>query len=146
MDKYELGLAGQRVYETIWNEYCDWYIEIVKSRLYGDDEADKKVAVSVLVAGLKDLIKLLHPFMPFITEEIWSYLPKTEGFLMLADWPVYRDDMDFPEETATLEMAMAAIKAIRTIRLEADAPTSKKLSAIILAEAESEPALRAGAR
>ena len=146
MDKYELGLAGQRVYETIWNEYCDWYIEIVKSRLYGDDEADKKVAVSVLVAGLKDLTKLLHPFMPFITEEIWSYLPKTEGFLMQAAWPVYRDDMDFPQETATLEMAMAAIKAIRTIRLEADAAPSKKLSAIILAEQDSEPALRAGAR
>ena len=146
MDKYELGLAGQRVYETIWNEYCDWYIEIVKSRLYGDDEADKKVAVSVLVAGLKDLTKLLHPFMPFITEEIWSYLPKTEGFLMQAVWPFYRDDMDFPQETATLEMAMAAIKAIRTIRLEADAAPSKKLSAIILAEQDSEPALRAGAR
>jgi len=146
MDKYELGLAGQRVYETIWNEYCDWYIEIVKSRLYGDDEDDKKVAVSVLVAGLKDLIKMLHPFMPFITEEIWSNLPETEGFLMKADWPVYSDAMDFPAETATLEMAMAAIKAIRTIRLEADAAPSKKLSAIIMAEAESEPALRAGVR
>jgi len=146
MDKYELGLAGQRVYETIWNEYCDWYIEIVKSRLYGDDEEDKKVAVSVLVAGLKDLIKMLHPFMPFITEEIWGFLPKTEGFLMKADWPVYQAGKDFPEETATLEMAMAAIKAIRTIRLEADAPPSKKLSAIIWAEKDSEAALRAGAR
>jgi valyl-tRNA synthetase len=146
MDKYELGLAGQRVYETIWNEYCDWYIEIVKSRLYGDDDSDKKVAVSVLVAGLKDLIKLLHPFMPFITEEIWGYLPKTEGFLMKAEWPVYREDRNFPEETAILEMAMAAIKAIRTIRLEADAAPSKKLTAIILAEPDSEPALRAGAR
>jgi valyl-tRNA synthetase len=146
MDKYELGLAGQRVYETIWNEYCDWYIEIVKSRLYGEDEEDKKVAVSVLVAALKDLIKMLHPFMPFITEEIWSYLPKTEGFLMQANWPVYRSDREFPAETATLEMAMSAIKAIRTIRLEADAAPSKKLSAIIWAEAESEEALRAGAR
>ena len=146
MDKYELGLAGQRVYETIWNEYCDWYIEIVKSRLYGDDAEDKRVAVSVLVAGLKDLIKLLHPFMPFITEEIWSYLPKTEGFLMKADWPVFSDDKDFPAETATIEMAMAAIKAIRTIRLEADAAPSKKLSAILLAEPESEEALMAGVR
>ena len=146
MDKYELGLAGQRVYETIWNEYCDWYIEIVKSRLYGDDVDDKKVAVSVLVSGLKDLIKMLHPFMPFITEEIWSYLPKTEGFLMKADWPIYSEDRDFPEETTTLEMAMAAIKAIRTIRLEADAAPSKKLTALILAEADSKEALRAGAR
>jgi valyl-tRNA synthetase len=146
MDKYELGMAGQRVYETIWNEYCDWYIEIVKSRLYGDDQEDKRVAVSVLVAGLKDLIKMLHPFMPFITEEIWSYLPKTEGFLMKAKWPEYSKDKEYPEETETLEKAMAAIKAIRTIRLEAEAAPSKKLSAIILAEQDSEAALRAGAR
>ncbi len=146
MDKYELGLAGQRIYETIWNEYCDWYIEIVKSRLYGEDEEDKKVAVSVLVAGLKDLIKMLHPFMPFITEEIWSYLPKTDGFLMKAEWPVYREERDFPLETETLEIAMAAIKAIRTIRLEAEAAPSKKLSAIILAETGSEAALHAGTR
>jgi valyl-tRNA synthetase len=146
MDKYELGLAGQRIYETIWNEYCDWYIEIVKSRLYADDGEDKRVAVSVLVAGLKDLIKMLHPFMPFITEEIWSYLPKTEGFLMKADWPLYHEELDFPEETATLEMAMSAIKAIRTIRLEADAAPSKKLTAIILAEEGSRAALQAGAR
>jgi valyl-tRNA synthetase len=146
MDKYELGLAGQKVYETIWNEYCDWYIEIVKSRLYADDEEDKRVAVSVLVAGLKDLIKMLHPFMPFITEEIWSYLPKTEGFLMKADWPVYRENMEFPAETELLETAMAAIKAIRTIRLEADAAPSKKLSAVILAEASARENLKAGAR
>ena len=134
MDKYELGLAGQRVYETIWNEYCDWYIEIVKGRLYGTDQVDKKVALSVLVASLKDLLKMLHPFMPFITEEIWGSLPKAEGFLMQASWPVYTEDMDFPKETAIIETAMAAIKAIRTIRIEADAAPSKSLSLIVLAD------------
>ena len=76
MEKFDLALAGQRAYDLIWNEFCDWYIEIVKGRLYGDDEADKKVARAVLVKVLKDMLRLLHPFMPFITEEIWAYLPK----------------------------------------------------------------------
>ncbi len=146
MDKYELGMAGQRVYETIWNEYCDWYIELVKGRLYGTDAEDKRVAVSVLVAALKDLIKMLHPFMPFITEEIWSYLPKTKGFLMESQWPIYQDDKNFPEETEVIELAMAAIKAIRTIRVEADAAPSKKLSIIVFTKVDVRPAFVAGTR
>ena len=76
MDRFDLALAGQKVYDVIWNEYCDWYIEIVKGRLYGDDEADKKVARFVLIRALKDMLSLLHPFMPFITEANLSYLPK----------------------------------------------------------------------
>ena len=79
LDKFELGLAAQRVYDLIWNEYCDWYIELIKSRLYGTDEEDKKTARFVLQKVLKDLLKLLHPFMPFITEEIYGYLPKGSG-------------------------------------------------------------------
>lgn len=79
MEKFELSLAAQKVYDLIWNNYCDWYIEFVKSRLYGDDEEDKMVARAVLVKVLKDLLKLLHPVMPFITEEIWSCLPGTSG-------------------------------------------------------------------
>ena len=79
MEKFELSLAAQKVYDLIWNNYCDWYIEFVKSRLYGDDEEDKMVARAVLVKVLKDLLKLLHPVMPFITEEIWSCLPVLPG-------------------------------------------------------------------
>ena len=142
MDRFDLALAGQKVYDVIWNEYCDWYIEIVKGRLYGDDEADKKVARFVLVRALKDMLSLLHPFMPFITEEIWSYLPKgeikadnPENFLIKSDWPVYDEALTFEAETARLELAMEAIRAIRNIRAEADAAPSKKLRAVIYADA-----------
>ena len=142
MDRFDLALAGQKVYDVIWNEYCDWYIEIVKGRLYGDDEADKKVARFVLVRALKDILSLLHPFMPFITEEIWSYLPQgeikadnPENFLIKSDWPVYDEALTFEAETARLELAMEAIRAIRNIRAEADAAPSKKLRAVIYADA-----------
>ena len=135
MERFELSLAAQKVYELIWNEYCDWYIELVKARLYGDDEEDKKLARYTLVRALKDMLKLLHPFMPFITEEIWSFLPKTEegeGFLMSGSWPVYDRAVVFEEESATLELAMEAIRSIRNIRADADAAPSKKLRAIVL--------------
>lgn len=142
MDRFDLALAGQKVYDVIWNEYCDWYIEIVKGRLYGEDEADKKVARFVLIRALKDMLSLLHPFMPFITEEIWSYLPQgeikadnPENFLIKSDWPVYDEALTFEAETARLELAMEAIRAIRNIRAEADAAPSKKLRAVIYADA-----------
>ena len=142
MDRFDLALAGQKVYDVIWNEYCDWYIEIVKGRLYGEDEADKKVARFVLIRALKDMLSLLHPFMPFITEEIWSYLPQgeikadnPENFLIKSDWPVYDETLTFEAETARLELAMEAIRAIRNIRAEADAAPSKKLRAVIYADA-----------
>lgn len=153
MDKFELSLASQKVYETIWNEYCDWYIELVKGRLYGDDEEDKKVARAVLVVALKDMLKLLHPFMPFITEEIWSYLPKNEktednpeSFLIKESWPVYSADLEFSQEVIKLEMAMEAIKNIRNIRAEADAAPSKKLSAVILSSGKEMEYIKAGER
>ncbi len=142
MDRFDLALAGQKVYDVIWNEYCDWYIEIVKGRLYGDDEEDKKIARFVLIRALKDMLSLLHPFMPFITEEIWSYLPKgeikednPENFLIKSSWPVYDEALAFEAETARLELAMEAIRAIRNIRAEADAAPSKKLRAVIYADA-----------
>ncbi|MEE1038549.1 MAG: valine--tRNA ligase [Eubacterium sp.] len=137
MDKFDLSLAAQKVYDTIWNEYCDWYIEIVKGRLYGDDEDDKQVARYVLVRTLKDMLKMLHPFMPFITEEIWSYLPETEGFIMVDSFPEYDEKLAFEKEVAVLETAMEAIKAIRNIRVEAEAAPSKVLSAVIVSEGEA---------
>ncbi len=149
MDRFDLALAGQRVYELIWNEFCDWYIELVKGRLYGDDEEDKKVARYVLVTALKDMIKLLQPFMPFITQEIWSYLPKTDSegeFLMKEAWPVYDEAREYPAEVKKLEMAMEAIKSIRNIRAEAEAAPSKKLTAAILASGEDLENIKAGER
>jgi valyl-tRNA synthetase len=141
MDKFELSLAAQKVSDLIWNNYCDWYIELVKGRLYGDDEDDKSVARYVLVKVLKDMLKLLHPFMPFITEEIWSFMPHDEseftkdnpnGFLIRQKWPVYNEGLCFPEEVSKLELAMEAIRSIRNIRAEAEAAPSKKLNAIVL--------------
>ena len=154
MEKFELSLAGQRVYDLIWNEYCDWYIEIVKKRLWGDDEEDKKVARFVLVLALKNMLELLHPFMPFITEEIWSYLPHSDeekkdnptGYLITAHWPVYDESRCFTEEEHTLASAMEAVSAIRNIRAEAEAAPSRKLSAVIFAEGDTLGRLRSGVR
>ncbi|MDD3349653.1 MAG: valine--tRNA ligase [Eubacteriales bacterium] len=134
MDNFDLALAGQKVYELIWNEYCDWYIELVKQRLYGNDEADKTVARTVLVKCLKDMLTLLHPFMPFITEEIYSHLPQTEGMLISAAWPIADEKRKFEESTSTMELAMDIIRCIRNIRAEAEAAPTKKLRAVIFAD------------
>ena len=153
MERYDLALAGQRVYDLIWNEYCDWYIEIVKERLYGDDEQDKKTVRYVLVRALKDMLTLLHPFMPFITEEIWGFLPgqpadrsDPEKYLILADWPVFREDLVYPDEVRCLETAMAVIRSIRNIRAEAEAPSGKALRSIVLCDAEKEAEIRGAER
>ncbi len=153
MEKFELSLAAQKAYELIWNEYCDWYIELVKGRLYGDDEEDKQVARFVLVRALKDMLKLLHPFMPFITEEIWSFLPKgqvasdnPEGFLIKESWPVYDSALSFEKEVKKLELAMEAIRSIRNIRAEAEAAPSRKLSAVILSSGKDLDDIKDGER
>ncbi|HYE67690.1 MAG TPA: class I tRNA ligase family protein, partial [Anaerovoracaceae bacterium] len=153
MDRFELSLAAQKTYELIWNEYCDWYIELVKGRLYGDDEEDKKVARYVLVRALKDMLKLLHPFMPFITEEIWSFLPKnkttvdnSEGFLIKESWPVFDSALTFEAEVKKLELAMETIRSIRNIRAEAEAAPSRKLSAVILSSSRDLENIKGGER
>jgi valyl-tRNA synthetase len=153
MDKFELSLAAQKAYELIWNEYCDWYIELVKGRLYGDDEEDKKVARYVLVRALKDMLKLLHPFMPFITEEIWSFLPQDkpsednpDHFLIRESWPVYDGVLTFEAEVKKLELAMEAIRAIRNIRAEAEAAPSRKLHAVILSSGKDMENIKSGER
>lgn len=145
MDRFEFGMAGTKVHDVIWNEFCDWYIELSKSRLYGDDEEDKAVARAVLVSVLKDLIKLLHPYMPFITEEIWQFLPGSEGYLIASDWPKYDDARTYEKESAVIEKAMDIIKAIRNIRAEAEASPGRKLSAVILAEGETAELIEDGA-
>ncbi len=148
MERFDLALAGQRVYDIIWSEFCDWYIEIVKGRLYGEDEEDKRTARAVLVKVLKDLIKLLHPFMPFITEEIYGYLPKAkgeEGFLMNSSWPV-PCGQDYKEEERILSISMEVIKAVRNIRAEAGTVPGKKLRAYIVAEGRELRRIRSGER
>jgi len=125
------------VYELIWDVYCDWYIEMVKGRLYGDDEEDKKTARAVLTKVLRDLLKFLHPFMPFITEEIWGVLPEEGGktgvdaMLIRAEWPVYDASMDYSDSVSRVETAMEVVKAVRNIRAEAEASPGRKLNLII---------------
>ena len=126
MDKYELGVAAQKVYDFIWDDYCDWYIELTKSRLQGEDQQAKENAQKVLCYVLTDILKLLHPFMPFLTEEIWQALPHDGDFLMLQKWPEHHVELDFPQEEKAMELIMDAIGAVRTRRSEMNVPPSKK--------------------
>ncbi len=147
MDRYDMAMAGQRIYDLIWNEYCDWYIELVKPRLWGDDEEDKKVVRFALVMCLKNMLKLLHPFMPFITEEIWSYLPHGEGekkYLISESWPKASLSYVYPEATKVLEITMDAVRAIRNIKAEKAVAPSVKIRATVLAEGEKADLLRKG--
>ena len=126
MEKYELGVAAQKIYDFIWDDYCDWYIELTKTRLQGDDGDSKTRAQQVLCYVLTETLKLLHPFMPFITEEIWQALPHEGDFLMLQQWPEYDDARSFPAEEAAMASIMEAISAVRTRRSEMNVPPSKK--------------------
>ncbi len=155
MEKFELSLAAQKVYDLIWNNFCDWYIEFVKSRLYGDDEEDKQVARAVLVKVLKDLLKMLHPVMPFITEEIWSCLPvltdevteeNPKGYLIRQPWPVYDEALSFEEEETIIGRAMEAVRTVRNMRAEVEAAPSKKVRAIVAASGKAAEYLKKAER
>ena len=126
MERYELGVAAQKVYDFIWDSYCDWYIELTKTRLQGEDEDSKLRAQQVLCYVLTETLKLLHPFMPFITEEIWQALPHSGDYLMLQQWPQHRAELDFPEEEKAMELIMDAIRGVRARRAEMNVPPPKK--------------------
>ena len=134
LEKYELGIAAGKIYDFIWDTYCDWYIELTKPRLYGNDETGRESAQRVLLFVLVETLKLLHPFMPFITEEIWQALPHEGEALMIETYPVYRVELDFPAEEAQFEKIMAAVRAIRARRSEMKVPPSKKSSARIVTD------------
>ncbi len=133
LDKYEIGLAADRIEDFIWNEYCDWYIEFAKIRLYGDDEAAKANVKKVLLYVLKNMLVLLHPFMPFITEEIYSSLPNKKDLLIVEDWPEFRKEFDFVNEESNVNSVIEAITAIRNQRatLNVPAKTSQKLTILV---------------
>ena len=132
LDAYEIGVASAKVYDFLWDTYCDWYIELTKTRLNGTDEQAKLTAQNVLCYVLTELLKLLHPFMPFITEEIFQALPHEGDYLMTSAWPKYREDLRFPEEEASLEAVMDTIKAIRTRRAEMNVAPSKKAEVLLV--------------
>jgi valyl-tRNA synthetase len=133
LEKYELGVAAQNIYDFVWDDFCDWYIELTKTRLNGEDAAQNQSAQQVLCYVLTDMLKLLHPFMPFLTEEIYQALPHNEPYLISAQWPVYRDELNFPQDEAAIEKVMEAIKAVRARRAEMSVPPSKKAHLTIVA-------------
>ena len=131
MDAFELGVAAGKIYDFIWDSFCDWYIELTKPRLNGEDEASKLAAQKVLLFVLTEILKLVHPFMPFISEEIWQALPHEGEALMIQSYPAFDGKLSFPEAEANFEMVMTAIKAVRARRSEMNVPPSRKAHLII---------------
>ena len=130
MDKYELGIALQKVYDFVWEEFCDWYIEMVKPRLWNDEDRTKAAAIWTLKTVLINSLKLLHPFMPFITEEIFCNLQDEEPSIMISSWPVYKEEWNFAED----EHAVEVIRAIRNVRTSMNVPPSRKAKVFVVTE------------
>ena len=135
LEKFELGIAVSKLYDFIWDVFCDWYVELVKSRLW-EDGAEAESARKVLVYVMSNTLKLLHPFMPFITEEIWQALPHTGESIMVSQWPEYSEELNFSAEEQEFEKVMDAIKAVRTRRSEMNVPPSKKATLYIDTESK----------
>ena len=134
MDKFELGIALQKVYDFIWEEFCDWYIEMVKPRLWDDNDTTKAAAIWTLRTVLMDSLKLLHPFMPFITEEIFCNLQEEEPSIMISSWPVYKEERNFGPEEHAVEIIKGAVRAIRNVRTSMNVPPSKKAKVFVVSE------------
>ncbi|MGN0378216.1 MAG: valine--tRNA ligase, partial [Butyrivibrio sp.] len=133
MEKYELGVAVQKIYDFVWEEFCDWYIEMVKPRLYNDEDSTKAAALWTLKTVLIQSLKLLHPYMPFITEEIFLQLSDEES-IMISSWPVYKDEWSFPEEEKSVELIKEAVRGIRNTRTDMNVPPSRKASVFVVSE------------
>ncbi|MGA9466007.1 MAG: valine--tRNA ligase, partial [Exiguobacterium marinum] len=131
VDKYEFGEAGRYLYNFIWEEFCNWYIEMAKLTLYGEDEAAKHTTRSVLAHTLDSIMRLMHPFMPFLTEEIWQHLPHEGDSIVRASYPTRRDDLHFADSVPAFEAVMNVIRSVRNIRAEVNAPMSKTIQLFI---------------
>jgi len=129
----DFGLSATRIYDFAWSEFCDWYIELAKSRLLGEDGESKTTAKAVLLYVLEGLLKLLHPFMPFLTEQVYKYLPGAEGFLMLKPWPIAKEEFDFQADEAKMEGIMEVIRTIRNLRAEMNVAPSKRTRLMLVA-------------
>ena len=133
MDKFELGIAVQKLYDFIWEEFCDWYIEMVKPRLYNEEDQTKAAALWTLKTVLTNALKLLHPYMPFITEEIYRNLTGEES-IMISAWPEFKEEWSFEKEEAEVELIKEAVRAIRNVRSSMNVPPSKKAHVIVVSE------------
>ncbi len=139
MDSFELGIAVQKVYDFIWDEFCDWYIEMVKPRLYSTDEKDsegKRAALWTLQNVLIDALKLLHPYMPFITEEIFCTLQTKEESIMVSEWPVFREERQYAKEENAIELMKEAVRGIRNVRTEMNVAPSRKAAVFVVSDNE----------
>ncbi len=137
MENFELGIAVSKIYDFIWEEFCDWYIEMVKPRLYSDTDETKAAALYTLKTVLIDALKLLHPYMPFITEEIYCTLvDDEEQSIMVSDWPVYKEEYNFADDEIAVELIKEAVKGIRNVRAEMNVPPSKKATVIVVSDKE----------
>ncbi len=132
LEKFELGIALQKLYDFVWDEFCDWYIELVKPRLYGTDDESKKNAEKTLTYVLSNFLKLLHPFMPFVTEEIYCSLPVSDETIVTSSWPTYTESLNFPKEEEEIGAVCEAIKAIRNLRTSMNVPPSRKAAMYIV--------------
>ena len=137
MDKYELGIAVQKVYDFIWEEFCDWYIEMVKPRLYNEEDTTKAAALWTLKTVLGNALKLLHPYMPFITEEIYCTRRPEEESIMIASWPERKAEWDFEADEEAVEIIKEAVRSIRNVRTGMNVPPSKKAKVFVVSEDEA---------
>ena len=134
MEKYELGIAVSKLQDFIWDEFCDWYIEMVKPRLYNDEDTTKDAAVWTLKTVLVDALKMLHPYMPFVTEEIFCNLQDDEESIMISDWPVYKKELEFAEDENAIETIKNAVRNIRALRTDMNVAPSRKAKVYVVSE------------
>ena len=143
MESFELGVAAQKIYDFIYDDLCDWYIEMVKPRLYGENASSKESAMWTLRFVLTGALKLLHPYMPFVTEEIFCTLKEAEGTLeenesiMISEWPVYSTEYEFKEKETAVEMIKEAVKGIRNVRAQMNVPPSRKATVYVVSSEET---------
>ena len=136
LDKYELGIALSKVYDFIWEEFCDWYIEMVKPRLYSDTDSTKAAALWTLKTVLINSLKMLHPFMPFITEEIFCTLQDEEESIMISSWPAYTEEWNFAADEKAIETIKEAVRAIRTVRTSMNVPPSRRAKVFVVSDSD----------
>ena len=131
LENYDLGLAATKLYDFVWSTFCDWYIEASKQGLYAEEGDMKETPQEVLLYVLTGMLKLLHPYMPFITEEVYSYLPTAEGMLIKAAWPEVKPEFDFVEDAARMEGIMDVIRAVRNLRAEMNVQPGRKATLML---------------
>ena len=135
LQKYDLGIAADKIIDFAWNDFCDWYIELSKPSLYGTDPERKRGALGVLMFVLENMLKLLHPFIPFVTEEIYSYLPNKKGLIATADFPRYNIKLSYRKEAKTFEGILDLIRTVRAMKVEVNCPPAKKVHLHLVTEA-----------